>query len=416
MVMEPGGANVAKFGFNVQYPSATFHTAHYSANTNLFNAADQEGMRFQNLNNTVNNWSELLITNAGGGNSASIAAQHLSHVSQSGNLIFATGQSGSLTEVFRITSTNRMAIGNTAALYKLDVGASYRFGVAPDYGGNGDIGANSVLIGSHAADFAFFPSIDAGTVGKKIQFAYFNGTAVKSAVEIANVASGLGNLLLMKGGGTVTVGATAKIAATNALEAVGGDMLVQDTEAALFINSTDTSMGSYVLMQSNGTNIFSFQVGGTTGPTGIAKQILVKNLISGGGFDFLVNAVSTPVMRIGDNGNTTIGSQADWTTNGTEVLSVVGGNIAIQTAGKGLKIKEGSNAKMGIVTLVGGTATVATTAALTNSRIFLTVQGGTLTNVGDVYVSARVNATSFTITSLNILDTSDVAWIIFDQA
>ena len=71
---------------------------------------------------------------------------------------------------------------------------------------------------------------------------------------------------------------------------------------------------------------------------------------------------------------------------------------------------------MGIVTLVGGTATVATTAALTNSRIFLTVQGGTLTNVGDVYISSRVNATSFTITSLNILDTSDVAWLILDNA
>lgn len=221
--------------------------------------------------------------------------------------------------------------------------------------------------------------------------------------------------------GTVRIGTSSTVVSSNnQLEVesatTGGGLLVKGTvDTAVTINATNTNNGTYLLMQSNGTNIFSFQVGGTTMPN-IAKQVLMKNLISGGGINILVNAVSTPIARFGDNGCTTIGSQADWTTNGTEVLSVVGGNVAIQTVGKGLKIKEGSNAKMGIVTLVGGTATVATTAALTNSRIFLTVQGGTLTNVGDVYISSRVNATSFTITSLNILDTSDVAWLILDNA
>lgn len=92
----------------------------------------------------------------------------------------------------------------------------------------------------------------------------------------------------------------------------------------------------------------------------------------------------------------------------------VNGNMALETAGNKVHIKEGTNAAMGTATLVGGTVTVSTTAVTANSRIFLTVNGGTLTNVGSVYISARIAATSFTITSTNILDTSDVAWLLVE--
>lgn len=81
-----------------------------------------------------------------------------------------------------------------------------------------------------------------------------------------------------------------------------------------------------------------------------------------------------------------------------------------------LHVKEGSNASMGIATLVAGTVTVNTTKVTANSRIFLTVEGGTLTNVGFVYVSARSSGTSFDITSSNILDASDVAWLIVEPS
>lgn len=89
------------------------------------------------------------------------------------------------------------------------------------------------------------------------------------------------------------------------------------------------------------------------------------------------------------------------------------GHVYVQTAGKTIGIKEGANAKMGTATLVGGTVTVNTTAVATGSRIFLSINtsGGT---VGAVYVSARVNATSFTITSTSGADTSTVAWLIVD--
>lgn len=91
------------------------------------------------------------------------------------------------------------------------------------------------------------------------------------------------------------------------------------------------------------------------------------------------------------------------------------GNITASVAGSGLRVKEGTNAKMGAATLVGGTVTVNTTAVTASSRIYLTSQadGGT---PGFQRVSARVAATSFTITSSSGTDTSTVAWMIVEPA
>ena len=91
------------------------------------------------------------------------------------------------------------------------------------------------------------------------------------------------------------------------------------------------------------------------------------------------------------------------------------GNFSVLTAGKGLLIKEGTNAKMGTAALTAGSATVSTTAVASNSRIYLTsnADGGT---PGWLRVSARTAGTSFTITSSSATDTSTVAWIIVDPA
>jgi hypothetical protein len=61
-----------------------------------------------------------------------------------------------------------------------------------------------------------------------------------------------------------------------------------------------------------------------------------------------------------------------------EVLDV-SGNIQLKTAGNGIKIKEGSNARMGTATLVGGTVAVANTSVTTATRVFISrsTTGGT---------------------------------------
>jgi len=111
----------------------------------------------------------------------------------------------------------------------------------------------------------------------------------------------------------------------------------------------------------------------------------------------------------------TIGTAA-----GTEAHVVNGGldvvrDLKVTTAGMGLFVKEGSNAKMGVSTLVAGTVTVSTTAVTASSRIFLTSQsdGGT---PGFQRITARTAATSFVITSSNGADTSVIAWMIVEPA
>jgi hypothetical protein len=102
---------------------------------------------------------------------------------------------------------------------------------------------------------------------------------------------------------------------------------------------------------------------------------------------------------------------------GTTFLAAtqVFGTLALETAGSGITVKEGSNAKQGTVALVGGSAVVANTSVTASSRIFLTSQadGGT---PGWLRVSARTAGTSFTITSSSGTDTSTVAYEIFEPS
>lgn len=100
-------------------------------------------------------------------------------------------------------------------------------------------------------------------------------------------------------------------------------------------------------------------------------------------------------------------------TNGA--IKVIQGDLQIFTAGKGLAIQEGANARMGIATLTAGTLTVNTTSVTADSRIFLTQQNISGVSVATaVAVSARSAGVSFTISSANVLDTSDVAWCIIE--
>ena len=83
------------------------------------------------------------------------------------------------------------------------------------------------------------------------------------------------------------------------------------------------------------------------------------------------------------------------------------------TAGGGVQIKGGTNARIGTATLVGGTVTVNNTSVTANTRIILSREttGGTTGNLS----STRVNGTSFTINSSNAADTSTIAWLLVEQ-
>jgi hypothetical protein len=88
--------------------------------------------------------------------------------------------------------------------------------------------------------------------------------------------------------------------------------------------------------------------------------------------------------------------------------------LNVGSAGGGVAIKEGANARMGVATLAAGTVTVANTSITANTRVatFRQASGGT---PGHLSVT-RTNGVNFTITSSSNVDTSVVAWVLFEPA
>lgn len=88
--------------------------------------------------------------------------------------------------------------------------------------------------------------------------------------------------------------------------------------------------------------------------------------------------------------------------------------LNIGSAGGGIAIAEGTNARMGVATLAAGTVTVANTSVTANTRVatFRQTAGGTLGHLS----ATKVAGTSFTITSSSGSDTSVVAWVLYEPA
>ncbi len=220
--------------------------------------------------------------------------------------------------------------------------------------------------------------------------------------------------------GTVTGGESAVI--FKSLEASDEQFKVQfkdhNNDDTGSIKVTPTHFGF------NAENDLSFSVGNDASFD--ADNDMTFN--AAGSLDFTgtgaVNLDSTGTGTMLYNGTPRI----DWTSGGgtfysgasvpiltwAAALTLITNDLRLTTVGTGISLKEGSNAKMGTATLSSGTVTVSTNKVTANTRIFLTVNGGTLTNVGTPYVSARTGGTSFVITSTNILDASDVAWLLIE--
>lgn len=141
----------------------------------------------------------------------------------------------------------------------------------------------------------------------------------------------------------------------------------------------------------------------TTDASATFVQMISPRTASGGFSDIVLLGESkdgSVPARMDLNGGTLIRAQT---------------NLAISTAGNGLQIKEGSNARMGTAVLVAGTVTVSNTSITSNTRIWVGMKtpGGT---VGASFVSTVTIGTSFVITSTSNLDTSTVAWLLVEAA
>lgn len=130
----------------------------------------------------------------------------------------------------------------------------------------------------------------------------------------------------------------------------------------------------------------------------------------------VVLSKSSNRLLLSANGGGTSGVQLTSSAIGFSVsATITGGDLIMATAGRGLQLKSGSNARIGTGTLSGGTLAVANTSVTANTRVFLTdTTSGSIVNVGSLTVVTSAGV-GFTVTSTNIADTSTFNWMLIES-
>lgn len=105
-------------------------------------------------------------------------------------------------------------------------------------------------------------------------------------------------------------------------------------------------------------------------------------------------------------------------------VSLTNGDLLLNTAGNGIQIKEGANARMGQATLVGGTVSVLNTSITANTRIFISrLNSGAVPGaLGSLVIANVVVGTSFDIIAVSpadgttpvATDVSEVNWLLVE--
>lgn len=100
--------------------------------------------------------------------------------------------------------------------------------------------------------------------------------------------------------------------------------------------------------------------------------------------------------------------------NPDDVFTSLGGDLILSTEGRGLQVKEGSDARMGTAVLGAGTVTVANITVTANTRIFVsrTTASGRLGHLSSTLIPSK----SFTIKSSNPADSSTVNWLLIEPS
>jgi hypothetical protein len=164
------------------------------------------------------------------------------------------------------------------------------------------------------------------------------------------------------------------------------------------INNGGTITGDVTVNGSSTTDqVFSVQVTGDAQPGCVIRA---DGRIELGG------RVTAPDVAVFRDGSTRLHTINTFLTEG---------DVQCDVAGHGLIVREGTNARMGTLTLTGATpVVVANTSVTANTRIFLTANapGGT---PGHFWVSARSAGVSFSVTG-TAGDTSTLAYLLVEPA
>lgn len=175
---------------------------------------------------------------------------------------------------------------------------------------------------------------------------------------------------------------------------------------------------AYQLVRVDNLGAHWVEAGGVAGPlndlagdTGDALPAAGSITVAGG--DNITTAASGSTLTVSLDADITVDSatlsDGNLSLEGNLNITLDGGKILAVAA----SAAAAGDSAWGSVVLVGGTATVATTAVTANSLIFLTVQAlGTVGAPQAVHAHTIAAGTNFVITSADGSDTSTVAWFI----
>lgn len=368
-----------------------------------------------NINmNGGNAGGDSTVNNSGGSISMSAGTSKGSSAGGTGSLTGGTGGTG--TGTAGASGGGVSLIGGTGGAGSATSGTG---GSATLRAGTGGAGAGTGADGGQV-------TISGGTAGLGATLGGNGGTVSISGGSSASFAASAGGSVTMAGaGGTATGsgGAGGNITLTGG--AAGGDNTVNrqggnitlspgvskgsSTGGALTLNSgagglgtgTAGANGGDISLQAGAGGLGS-ATGGTGGNLNIRAGTGGNSASPGVGGDIIFQTAPTTALT------------EHLRVKATGELVVTNGPVQINTLGQGLQVRQGTNAKIGQVTLVAGAATVANTSVTANSRILITAQsdGGT---VGFHRITAKTVGTSFVITSSNALDTSVIAWMIVES-
>lgn len=273
------------------------------------------------------------------------------------------------------------------------------------------------------------------------------GTSTIHTINTGDAGSNGTSINLNAGGAGTVFGFTRS--ATNGVTIVsGGSSISSGGRISLFGSTHSTAASVYSMSDATGVNIrgnsdgtitfgndsttvdtfyggsagvfgssLSLKVSTASGGTDSAGIFTLARSVTDGSLAFTGSSAGSTggVIQLFGNTHATRANVIALSQGGTNVAQFSSGNFQILQAGNGLQVKEGSNAKQGTAALAIGVAVVSNTSVTASSRIMLTsqVDGGT---PGFVRVSSRIAGTSFTITSSNALDTSTIAYEIFEPS
>lgn len=136
----------------------------------------------------------------------------------------------------------------------------------------------------------------------------------------------------------------------------------------------------------------------------------ITNAAQGGAYTYTIPDAGASASFVMTAGAQTVAGAKTFTSD----IGATTANVLINTAGKGIQIKEGSNARMGTATLSSGTITISNTSVTANTRIFVSrYSPSTSTAIGILSVGTVTASTSFIINALKEADatvqTNDVS-------